>query len=79
MHPQLSDRKSVCQEFIEALERCHATGWNRMTGACNTKKDALNGCLRSERIARSTSNREMAKEKRQKTDQALKEFRALES
>ena len=38
----------MCQEFIEALEKCHATGWNRLIGACNTKKDELNRCLRSE-------------------------------
>lgn len=38
----------MCREFIEALERCHASGWNRLTGACNTDKDVLNQCLRAE-------------------------------
>jgi hypothetical protein len=64
MHPQLSDRKIrafilvvvcafphnylVCQEFIKALEDCHANGWSRFTGACNRQKDELNHCLRAE-------------------------------
>jgi len=38
----------VCKDFIEALERCHLSGWNRLTGACNSDKDALNRCLRAE-------------------------------
>ena len=73
MHPQLSDRKIgafllvvhtfrshsylVCQEFIKALEDCHANGWSRFTGACNQQKDELNHCLRSEvRAAQSRSS-----------------------
>ena len=73
MHPQLSDRKigafiwlshafrshsyQVCQEFIKALEDCHANGWSRFTGACNRQKDELNHCLRSEvRVAQSQSS-----------------------
>ncbi|KAH6918950.1 hypothetical protein BKA70DRAFT_1137289 [Coprinopsis sp. MPI-PUGE-AT-0042] len=77
MHAQLSDKKIVCKEFIEALERCHASGWNRLTGACNTKKDQLNHCLRAERVARTTKNREDSKERNRKSDEALKEFRSL--
>ncbi|KAG2020720.1 hypothetical protein CC2G_006028 [Coprinopsis cinerea AmutBmut pab1-1] len=79
MHPQLSDKKVVCRDFIEALERCHASGWNRLTGACNSKKDELNRCLRTERVNRTTANREIAKEKNKKSENALKEFRALEA
>ncbi|KDR73466.1 hypothetical protein GALMADRAFT_227914 [Galerina marginata CBS 339.88] len=77
MHPQLSDKKLVCKEFIQALEQCHAAGWNRFVGSCNKQKDELNHCLRSERLDRTAQNREQAKERKQKTDQALQEFRAL--
>ena len=38
----------VCQEFIQALEACHADGWSRWTGACNQAKHDLNMCLRKE-------------------------------
>ncbi|KAJ3513223.1 hypothetical protein NLJ89_g3065 [Agrocybe chaxingu] len=77
MHPQLSDKKLVCKEFIQALEQCHAGGWTKFVGACNRQKDELNHCLRSERLARTAHNREMAKERNAKTEQALREFRAL--
>ncbi|PPQ68970.1 hypothetical protein CVT24_000359 [Panaeolus cyanescens] len=77
MHAQLSDRKLVCKEFIEALEQCHAAGWNRFIGACNTQKDELNHCLRSERLVRTAQNREAAKARNAKTEQALQEFRSL--
>ncbi|KAF7777499.1 hypothetical protein Agabi119p4_3571 [Agaricus bisporus var. burnettii] len=53
MHPQLSDKRIICKDFIKALEECHATGWRRFTGACNKQKDELNRCLRTERVARS--------------------------
>jgi diketogulonate reductase-like aldo/keto reductase len=48
MHPQLSDKKIICKEFIEALEQCHNSGWSKFLGACNSQKDALNRCLRTE-------------------------------
>ncbi|TFK72537.1 hypothetical protein BDN72DRAFT_314689 [Pluteus cervinus] len=74
MHPQLSDKKDVCREFMQALEACHISTWARLTGGCNKDKDALNTCLRSERVARTTRNRESAKESRVKADEALKKF-----
>ncbi|KAI9064183.1 UPF0287-domain-containing protein [Trametes sanguinea] len=74
MHPQLTEKKLVCREFIQALEACHASGWNRWTGACNQAKHDLNMCLRKERIDRTTENREKAKVRRQKTEQAWKEL-----
>ncbi|KAF9533403.1 hypothetical protein CPB83DRAFT_845209 [Crepidotus variabilis] len=78
MHSQLSDKKRLqCQEFIEALEQCHAQGWAKFIGSCNLQKDGLNRCLRDERLARSAQNREQAKERNAKTDKALEEFRAL--
>ncbi|KAF9483781.1 UPF0287-domain-containing protein [Pholiota conissans] len=77
MHAQLSDKKLVCKDFIQALEQCHASGWTKFLGACNKQKDALNHCLRTERLNRTAENREHARERKAKTDQALQEFRAL--
>ncbi|KAI0781169.1 hypothetical protein BD413DRAFT_503228 [Trametes elegans] len=66
----------VCRDFIQALEACHANGWSRWTGACNQAKHELNMCLRKERIDRTTKNREEAKTRREKTEQALRELHA---
>ncbi|KAF9466414.1 hypothetical protein BDZ94DRAFT_1251895 [Collybia nuda] len=77
MHPQLSDKKFVCKEFIQALEECHLSGWARLTGGCNTPKDQLNKCLRSERQTRSTANRDTARQRRVKAEQAWKEFNEI--
>ncbi|OSX64955.1 hypothetical protein POSPLADRAFT_1134253, partial [Postia placenta MAD-698-R-SB12] len=65
----------VCMDFIQALDACHAKSWAKWTGACNQVKVDLNMCLRKERIERTTKNREGAKERRQKTEQAWKEIR----
>ncbi|KAI0721539.1 UPF0287-domain-containing protein [Cerioporus squamosus] len=64
----------VCREFIQALDACHADGWSRWTGACNQAKHDLNMCLRKERVDRTTKNREEAKAKREKIEQAWKEL-----
>ncbi|KAJ6623426.1 hypothetical protein B0H10DRAFT_1786298 [Mycena sp. CBHHK59/15] len=74
MHPQLSDRKLVCKEFMEALEICHSNNWRRLLGSCNKQKDELNMCLRKERIERTNGNRETAKERKDKAAQARKKF-----
>ncbi|KAG2034231.1 hypothetical protein BDR03DRAFT_965479 [Suillus americanus] len=74
MHPQLSDKRIVCREFIQALDACHVNNWARLTGGCNQEKDSLNKCLRKERLERSTRNRAQAKENRLKTEQAWKEL-----
>jgi Cytochrome c oxidase biogenesis protein Cmc1 like len=45
----LAKLKTVCKEFIAALEECHAEWWGaRFTGACNQVKRELNLCLRKE-------------------------------
>ncbi|OBZ75849.1 COX assembly mitochondrial protein 1 [Grifola frondosa] len=75
MHPQLSDKKLVCMEFIQALEACHADPWSKWTGGCNGVKTDLNMCLRKERVGRSDKNRESAKLRREKTAQVWKEIR----
>ncbi|KAJ7285637.1 hypothetical protein C8J57DRAFT_643226 [Mycena rebaudengoi] len=74
MHPQLSDRKLVCQEFMEALEQCHSSNWARLIGSCNSHKEELNICLRKERIERTNNNRETANERKLKVEEARKKF-----
>ncbi|KAJ7219082.1 hypothetical protein GGX14DRAFT_434531, partial [Mycena pura] len=74
MHPQLSERKLVCKEFIDALEQCHSNNWARLFGLCNQQKDLLNECLREERIERTTQNREAAEERKIKAHQARTKF-----
>ncbi|KAF8841177.1 UPF0287-domain-containing protein [Paxillus ammoniavirescens] len=74
MHPQLSDKRIVCREFIQALDICHTSNWKRLTGGCNQEKTALNSCLRKEGVERSNRNRAKAKERRLKTEQAWREL-----
>ncbi|EPQ58465.1 hypothetical protein GLOTRDRAFT_22420, partial [Gloeophyllum trabeum ATCC 11539] len=64
----------VCREFFQALEACHQNGWAKWTGGCNGVKHELNMCLRKERTDRASKNREEAKARRQKTEQAWKEL-----
>ncbi|KAJ7489911.1 hypothetical protein B0H11DRAFT_1720063, partial [Mycena galericulata] len=64
----------VCKEFMDALEQCHSNNWSRLLGYCNRQKDELNACLRQERIERTSENREMAKEKKIKAEEARKKF-----
>ncbi|KAJ7752058.1 hypothetical protein B0H16DRAFT_814872 [Mycena metata] len=80
MHPQLSDRKLVCKEFMDALEQCHSNNWARLLGYCNKQKAELNSCLRKEaqRIERTAENRESAKERKTKVAEARKKFYADE-
>ncbi|TBU32238.1 UPF0287-domain-containing protein [Dichomitus squalens] len=87
MHPQLTEKKlgshspahsrylTLCLEFIQALDACHADGWSRWTGGCNQAKQDLNMCLRKERVDRTTKNREQAKAKRERIEYAWKELR----
>ncbi|KIK59662.1 hypothetical protein GYMLUDRAFT_44101 [Collybiopsis luxurians FD-317 M1] len=74
MHPQLDDKKLVCKDFIQALEQCHSNSWARLTGGCNKYKDAMNACLHRESTARSARNRENAKERKVKREEAMKAF-----
>ncbi|KAJ3801375.1 hypothetical protein F5050DRAFT_1574724 [Lentinula boryana] len=74
MHPQLSDKKLVCKDFIQALEDCHLSSWARLTGGCNKYKDAMNVCLHGESVARSARNRANAKERRVRREEATKAF-----
>ncbi|KAE9406439.1 UPF0287-domain-containing protein [Gymnopus androsaceus JB14] len=90
MHPQLADKKlgkcsssvafdpltttSVCKDFIQALEECHLSTWARFTGGCNKYKDAMNVCLHEESVARSARNRENAKDRQAKREEATKAF-----
>ncbi|KAF7304726.1 COX assembly mitochondrial protein [Mycena kentingensis (nom. inval.)] len=74
MHPQLSDKKIVCKDFMEALEQCHSSNWARLFGFCNLQKDELNMCLRQERIKRTDANREASKERKAKIEEGRKRF-----
>lgn len=50
---------------MTALEECHAKGFLfRAIGGCNAPKNAVNRCLRGERIQRTKENRDKAMEKR---------------
>lgn len=74
MHPQLSEKKLVCREFIKALEECHASGWSRFIGTCNKHKEELNNCLRAERSKKAAANREDSKARKARAEQASKAF-----
>ncbi|KAF9643000.1 UPF0287-domain-containing protein [Thelephora ganbajun] len=74
MHPQESERFVVCKEFFQALEACHADNWRKWTGGCNNVKTELNMCLRKVRLEASARNREHAKERRKKIENAWKEL-----
>lgn len=56
---------------MNALEECHARGflWKSM-GMCNDAKTQVNKCLRVARLERTAANREKAKVKREKYEQA---------
>ncbi|KAL6309104.1 hypothetical protein BKA93DRAFT_724473, partial [Sparassis latifolia] len=64
-----------CQEFIQALEACHADTWSRWTGGCNDAKLKLNMCLRKERIDRTAINRDVARQRRERTELAWADIR----
>ncbi|KAF9066894.1 hypothetical protein BDP27DRAFT_1226859, partial [Rhodocollybia butyracea] len=64
----------VCKDFIQALEDCHLSTFARLTGGCNKYKDAMNVCLHKESVDRSARNRENAKERKAKREEATKAF-----
>lgn len=74
MHPQASERRIACREFFQALEACHANFWTKWTGGCNTAKNQLNSCLHKETMVRASKNREDAKVRQAKKEQAWKEL-----
>ncbi|GAB7341722.1 hypothetical protein MBLNU457_g0060t1 [Dothideomycetes sp. NU457] len=70
MHPHLHTKDNTnCAEVMEALDECHAKGflWKSM-GMCTSAKNAVNMCLRAERLKRTEKNREEAKLKRAKIE-----------
>lgn len=73
MDTQLSNKKIVCKEFIQALHSCHAGGWARFTGECNEARSELNRCLQSDHLSQSTNNKlqyhKMTSENPQKAEQ----------
>ncbi|GAB1727557.1 hypothetical protein KC343_g11941, partial [Hortaea werneckii] len=78
MHPHLHTKDNKgCEEIMTALDECHAQGflWKAM-GMCSNIKRDVNKCLRAERLERTASNREQAKEKRQKVQAVWAEIDA---
>ncbi|KAK8089758.1 cmc1-like protein [Apiospora hydei] len=76
MHPHLHTKDNVaCEEIMNALEECHARGflWKSL-GMCSDTKHQVNMCLRAERLKRTATNREVAKAKREKIQQAWKDI-----
>lgn len=60
---------------MTALEECHARGflWKSM-GMCTEAKQAVNMCLRAERLERTRLNREAAREKRRHMEEMWREI-----
>jgi COX assembly protein 2 len=53
---------------MTALDECHARGFLfRALGGCNDAKQAVNKCLRAERLARTKENFEKSRAKRELT------------
>ncbi|KAH8824822.1 hypothetical protein DL96DRAFT_1711872 [Flagelloscypha sp. PMI_526] len=75
MHQQYNavDKKFICKDFIEALEKCHA-GLGKWVGACNQQKLELNKCLHGVSMKRRENNSNMAKERALRVQQAKDEF-----
>lgn len=58
-----------------ALDECHARGFLfRAVGGCNKAKNAVNMCLRGERLQRTKENRDKAMEKRRKMEAMFEEI-----
>ncbi|KAL8808670.1 MAG: hypothetical protein Q9200_004143 [Gallowayella weberi] len=76
MHPHLHTKTNRgCEEVMTALEECHAQGFiHKLFGNCNDIKTQVNKCLRAERLERTAKNRELAKQKREKTLAMWKEI-----
>lgn len=60
---------------MNALDECHAKGflWKSF-GMCNNAKHDVTMCLRAERLKRTATNREVAKQKREKIKKAWSEI-----
>ncbi|KAH7107664.1 hypothetical protein BKA62DRAFT_825122 [Auriculariales sp. MPI-PUGE-AT-0066] len=72
MHAAINDEKRlVCKEFVEALEACHLSLFNKYTFQCEGAKQELNMCLRQLRLDKSERNRADAKLRTEKFKKAL--------
>jgi len=73
LHSQITEKKLIaCGDLVQALKECHASTFNKLTGACNKVERELGVCLGQERMARAAKNRENAKVRRERYDAALK-------
>ncbi|KAG9015624.1 hypothetical protein FRB90_004695 [Tulasnella sp. 427] len=80
MHVHLTepDKAAACKGLIEHLQQCHESGLlAKYTGTCNDAKRALDRCLRQERLDRTARNREAAKIRTEKWNDAQKKYAEL--
>ncbi|KAI0693714.1 hypothetical protein BC835DRAFT_1275531, partial [Cytidiella melzeri] len=70
---------TACKDFIDALEACHADSWLKFTGGCNNTKIELNRCLHAQSVKQAAENREKAKIRRDRTEQAWQQIREEQS
>ena len=75
-HPTITDPFSAgCEEVMSILDECHARGFiHKALGNCNDAKNAVNACLRAERLDRTAKNRELARVQRQRVERRWKEI-----
>ncbi|KAK3393014.1 hypothetical protein B0H63DRAFT_516223 [Podospora didyma] len=59
MHPHLhTSHNTGCEEVMAALEECHAKGFMwKAIGMCNSEKDNLMKCFKSERLKHQSANK----------------------
>lgn len=66
-----------CEEVMRILDQCHAVGFlHKALGNCSQAKQAVNKCLRSERLARTAENKEASRVRKEKLETAWAEIEA---
>ncbi|KAA8496486.1 COX assembly mitochondrial protein 2-like [Porphyridium purpureum] len=75
MHPNLALHiHPVCQEFILALQECHAENkYLKYVGACNDVRLELDRCLKQESRVRRELNLQAAREEKERVRERMKE------
>ena len=63
MHPPLDRPHPDCQDFVEALNKCHKENeWKKFMGACNEPKALMDICFREEKERKRHANMLKARE-----------------
>ncbi|CAN0069264.1 unnamed protein product [Heterosigma akashiwo] len=61
MHPPLFKPHPLCQQFVDALVKCHEqNAYMKFFGECNDAKAALDRCFREEKEERRKKNKAKA-------------------